>query len=426
MEPVFVRSGSAGSSDSAPTVSTALEIADEVRSGNTDLEISKSLDSGFFPVRNAFRAEPILRERFAVALKLPRIFRYQRMRPFLILGLIPWLMLFELDREIAADDIGNASSRMFLDMFLLLACARDLVRPLPRHPRVTALVLLSATARFCFLLARTCMVDVHPLIVAAPLIGLVAAVVTALVSPTREQITKDILRNLELDPRAPPLQKNGEGSLVGAFAIAVLLPIVLLTTVKYVGIWGEALVMVAWGFFLPKLVAPNVDDMAARGSPYFSSAITFAAIVAGLLLTSALTGGVHFFVDAFAYALECTRSVAASSATKFIARESTEVTRNVHEAQRDIAFFMMTVIVAPIVEERVYRGALQRKLGERFGPRRAIAIAASVFGIAHLGIYRVAIYQTVLLGVGFGVAFEEGGLIASVVTHALWNLYLLL
>jgi membrane protease YdiL (CAAX protease family) len=176
---------------------------------------------------------------------------------------------------------------------------------------------------------------------------------------------------------------------------------------------------------LPQRVAPNVDDMTARGSPYFSRANAAAAIIVGLTLTAALTGGVHYFVDAAAYAIECTRTVAASSATKFISRETTEVTRNVREAQRDIAFFMMTVIIAPIVEERVYRGALQRKLRERFGEGHAIALAASVFGIAHLGIYRVAIYQTVLLGVAFGVAFEEGGLIASIVTHALWNLYLL-
>jgi membrane protease YdiL (CAAX protease family) len=208
-------------------------------------------------------------------------------------------------------------------------------------------------------------------------------------------------------------------------AIAALLPIVLIVAVRYTGIWGEALVMVAWGFLLPQRVAPNVDDMTARGSPYFSRANAAAAIIVGLTLTAALTGGVHYFVDAAAYAIECTRTVAASSATKFISRETTEVTRNVREAQRDIAFFMMTVIIAPIVEERVYRGALQRKLRERFGERRAIALAASFFGIAHLGIYRVAIYQTVLLGVAFGVAFEEGGLIASIVTHALWNLYLL-
>jgi membrane protease YdiL (CAAX protease family) len=411
-----------------PSASTAREIADEIRSGRTDLEISKSLDTGFFPLRNAFRAEPILRERFARALELPRISRYQRLRPFLILGLIPWLMLFELDREIAADDVGNATARMYLDILLILTCASDLVRPIPRHPRITAIVLLSAAARFCYLLARTCGAGMHPLIIGAPFLSLTAAAATAFASPTRAQISNDILDALRIDRQDPnaPAKKITKGSWLGALAMAALLPVALITAARFTGIWGEALVMMAWGFALPQHFVPNVDDLTPRGSPYFSRANTIAAALLGVALTAALTGGVHYLVDATAYFVECTRSVASANATKFIARETVEVTRNVREAQRDIAFFVMTVIVAPIVEERVYRGALQRSLGERFGPRRAIAMAAGVFGLAHLGIYRVAIYQTFLLGFAFGVAFEEGGLIASMITHALWNLYLLL
>jgi membrane protease YdiL (CAAX protease family) len=33
-----------------------------------------------------------------------------------------------------------------------------------------------------------------------------------------------------------------------------------------------------------------------------------------------------------------------------------------------------------------------------------------------------ALYQTVLLGLGFGVAYLEGGLLAAFVAHAAWNL----
>ncbi|MEO7114218.1 MAG: hypothetical protein ABI183_27500, partial [Polyangiaceae bacterium] len=228
MEPVFVREGSAGfpedlsESESegergrVPSASTATEIIDEIRAGHTHIEISKSLDTGFFPVQNAFRAEPILRERFALALKLPRIFRYQRTRPFLFLGLIPWLMLFELDREMAADDVGNASSRMYLDVFLLLTCASDLVRPVPRHPRITAIVFLSAAARFCYLLARSCMIGAHPLIIAAPFVGLAAAIATAVVSPTREQIANDISNELGVTAEPPPKKELPRLSLSGA------------------------------------------------------------------------------------------------------------------------------------------------------------------------------------------------------------------
>jgi membrane protease YdiL (CAAX protease family) len=45
-----------------------------------------------------------------------------------------------------------------------------------------------------------------------------------------------------------------------------------------------------------------------------------------------------------------------------------------------------------------------------------------VFGIAHVGIYQLALYQTVLLGVAFGIAYAEGGLLAAFTVHAAWNL----
>jgi membrane protease YdiL (CAAX protease family) len=86
----------------------------------------------------------------------------------------------------------------------------------------------------------------------------------------------------------------------------------------------------------------------------------------------------------------------------------------------------MNVILVPLVEERVYRGLVQRVLVARFGAGRGLALAAIVFGIAHLGVYRVAIYQPALLGVSFGVAYASGGLPAAAIVHALWNLHLLL
>jgi hypothetical protein len=38
------------------------------------------------------------------------------------------------------------------------------------------------------------------------------------------------------------------------------------------------------------------------------------------------------------------------------------------------------------------------------------------------GVYELALYQTVLLGMGFGIADAEGGLIAAFIVHARWNL----
>ena len=62
----------------------------------------------------------------------------------------------------------------------------------------------------------------------------------------------------------------------------------------------------------------------------------------------------------------------------------------------------------------------------RFGEARGIALAAFAFGLAHLGVYKIAVYQTVLLGVGFGAAYAAGGYPAAVLTHIAWNLSLVL
>jgi hypothetical protein len=68
---------------------------------------------------------------------------------------------------------------------------------------------------------------------------------------------------------------------------------------------------------------------------------------------------------------------------------------------------------------------LQRVLTRRHGERLGLVYASVVFGAAHLVVYRVAAYQAALLGLGFGAAFSEGGLVASVLAHAVWNGHLM-
>ncbi|MEO8877206.1 MAG: CPBP family intramembrane glutamic endopeptidase, partial [Polyangiaceae bacterium] len=264
------------------------------------------------------------------------------------------------------------------------------------------------------------------LILAAPFIGLAAAIATTVVSPNRDRIERDILEALALTPESQEKPPPKSGAIWGALAIAIFLPLALLVSGRAFGLWGQAIAMMLWGLLLPQRAVPDVDRLAPQRSPYFSWSNVFSATIVGVALTAALSGGAHYGVDAVAHAVQCTHTAASSGAAHLLARESAEVSRNVNEAQHDLSFFLMTAFLAPLIEERVYRGALQRILGQRFGSSRAIGMAASVFGFAHLGVYRVAIYQTLLLGVAFGVAFEEGGLIASILTHVIWNAYLLL
>jgi hypothetical protein len=85
----------------------------------------------------------------------------------------------------------------------------------------------------------------------------------------------------------------------------------------------------------------------------------------------------------------------------------------------------LTVAVVPLVEERIYRDVLMNTLVRKYGAAYGLFASAIVFGVAHAGVYHVALYQPVLLGLAFGVAYAEGGLLAAFTVHAAWNLALL-
>ena len=342
---------------------------------------------------------------------------YRRVRPLLFLGLVPLLMLFELDRELSAGEMAGATARMVLDIVLVLTCAQDLLRPTPKRPRTTAIVFFGAGARLAVLIARSCGKNAHPVIYVAAFLALAIATLTWLSRP----------RSPEPDSATAESDATKvAGSFPRALAIAVLLPVALVLSGHYGGTWIQALVLALCGLLLPPIAVPRCDDLRPPRTTYFSARSGIACTIVGVALTAGLTGAAHYSLDMIAAAIACTHGSAASHATAFIAKEGAEVVKNVRVAREDIAFFAMTVFVSPLFEERVYRGMLQRIASARFGKGRGIAIAGCAFGLAHLGVYRVAIYQAILLGVTFGITFEEGGLMASIATHAIWNLYLLL
>jgi membrane protease YdiL (CAAX protease family) len=69
---------------------------------------------------------------------------------------------------------------------------------------------------------------------------------------------------------------------------------------------------------------------------------------------------------------------------------------------------------------------VQQALRRRLARRTAIGLASVLFGLAHLLVYQTAVYQTILLGLSFGLAYESAGILASILTHMLWNLWLIL
>ena len=139
---------------------------------------------------------------------------------------------------------------------------------------------------------------------------------------------------------------------------------------------------------------------------------------------SLVRGGQHL-LDAFAYSRRCVDGGGFETSLLHRFLEAQRRERAPIGAQTaSWTFFLVTALLAPLAEELIYRRLLQQTLRERLGPGVAIGISSTMFGLAHVFVYVVSNWQTMLLGVAFGLAYEEAGLAASVATHVLWNLWL--
>ena len=94
---------------------------------------------------------------------------------------------------------------------------------------------------------------------------------------------------------------------------------------------------------------------------------------------------------------------------------------------------LSVVVVAP-VEEFVFRGVIQRRLRDRFGPAPAIVGASLLFGSLHLANYTGRLAPVVAgafliatVGVVFGILYERtDNLVVPILSHAAYNVMLLL
>lgn len=78
------------------------------------------------------------------------------------------------------------------------------------------------------------------------------------------------------------------------------------------------------------------------------------------------------------------------------------------------------IIVAPIIEEILFRGFLQSALKNTFGSRYAIMISAFLFSGVHMDLF--ALMQIFILGILLGYLYEKTQtLIAPIVVHILHN-----
>jgi membrane protease YdiL (CAAX protease family) len=85
------------------------------------------------------------------------------------------------------------------------------------------------------------------------------------------------------------------------------------------------------------------------------------------------------------------------------------------------------LLLVCLTEEALFRGYLQEELTRRFAELRggeavAIALAAALFGLAHMAGGLGYVLVAGLAGVGYGIAYRYGGLQASVLAHFGLNL----
>ena len=85
-----------------------------------------------------------------------------------------------------------------------------------------------------------------------------------------------------------------------------------------------------------------------------------------------------------------------------------------------ILMFFAIAILAPVVEELVFRGMLQTSLMNHMPPYAAIAIASLIFGAIHFQPYAFPVLA--LLGAAFGyLYYATGSLRVNIAAHVLNN-----
>ena len=90
-------------------------------------------------------------------------------------------------------------------------------------------------------------------------------------------------------------------------------------------------------------------------------------------------------------------------------------------------FALNNLLLVSLTEEALFRGYLQGSLQRLFAPLRhgahlALALAALLFGLAHVGGGWAWVALATLAGVGYGLAWRHGGLPAALLSHFAVNL----
>lgn len=401
-----------------------------VEGGSVRVEVDTPValrDAGpFEPLATAVETNDALRDLLARDVSVPSLRGYRRIRLALLAAVaLPMAALLELDRELVTARHASVG-RVLIDVLLVTFVVFELTRRTPRRPGTCAIALVAIALRWGLVAGRLCGTGVHALVYGAAALSAGAALVLVTRVPSRARVALELLGKLGISRSqlfAATQAAEPPGALVAAaVACAAGLPAVLhLTRTLGIGLLGQAAVFVGFAALAPAIARRAAAPGAGPPAPPIPPARILLGVVAGLALTAAAVTAGRLFFD---LGTEVARCVERLDAEAKLARaaESAELTRAIEKVRASTPLVLMTAAVFPFAEERIYRGLLQDVLVRKYGRAYGVFAASIAFGVAHLGIYQVALYQTVLLGVGFGVAYAEGGLLAAFIVHATWNL----
>jgi len=391
-----------------------------------DTRIALRENGRFESVATAIEKSGALRDELTREISIPSLRGYPRLRLGLLAAtVVPMAMLLELDRELASARHASVG-RVVVDLVLVAFVVYELSRRTPRFPGICAVALTAIALRWWLVAARLCGRDVHLLVYAAAALPVAAAIVLASRVPSASRIALELLGKMGVTRSQLFAATHGPeppGALIAAaVACAAGLPAILhLTRMLDVGLLGQAAVFVGFAALAPVAARRATDPGTPSKMPSSSPAQILLAAATGLAVTAGLVTAARLFFDTGAEVARCVERLDAEAKIARAA-ESAELARAVAKVRASAPLVILTSAIFPFAEERIYRGLLQDVLTRKYGRSYAIFAASLAFGVAHLGVYQVALYQTVLLGIGFGVAYAEGGLLAAFFVHAVWNL----
>jgi membrane protease YdiL (CAAX protease family) len=397
---------------------------------HADTLISRTAEGPFAPVAVALEHDGPLRDEVARAIAVPSLVAWSKARiVVLVCAAVPLAMLVELDRELVGKELLGAG-RLLVDVLLAAYVVFELTRRTPRMPAVAGAALLAVSMRWFLVATRLCGKGVHPAVWAAAALSVGTAFALLARAPSRGRAALELLGKLGISRSDANAVKAKLSSLpssalvVAAVASAAGLPLLLWALRRGgSGLWLQAIAFVVYAVVVPLVVLRRDRDAHVHAPVDARTTVvrTLFAIALGLVLTASLLHGTHQFFDAGGELARCTGRLDEAT-RRLLAAEASELSRRVANVRASTALVLMTTAVMPLAEERIYRGLLMNVLVRKYGFTYGLFASAAAFGVAHVGIYELALYQTVLLGIGFGLAYAEGGLVAAFVVHAVWNL----